>query len=193
MVCKLPSARSLSKASREGDLRENMANADMSASVKEMSVSLRRSSRMLAKPLRTKRKSASAERCWRPLGAIIDMSTPDMWTSNRFREGGIFALMFTKRQPEWRGGYWGLSLSGNCCLQFHVTDAGQPGQRTTPVGQLLPDEPVEGGVPFSSNGLRECILAGAERIGWRQRHQPNGTATGSLRRGMGMAMGIYKG
>src|SRR5712692_1355798 len=115
MVCKLPSARSLSKASREGDLRENMANADMSASVKEMSVSLRRSSRMLAKPLRTKRKSASAERCWRPLGAIIDMATPDMWTSNRFREGGIFALMFTKRQPEWRGGYWGLSLSGNCC------------------------------------------------------------------------------
>src|SRR5216683_5197681 len=118
MVCKLPSARSLSKASREGDLRENMANADMSASVKEMSVSLRRSSRMLAKPLRTKRKSASAERCWRPLGAIIDMATPDMWTSNRFREGGIFALMFTKRQPEWRGGYWGLSLSGNCCIAF---------------------------------------------------------------------------
>jgi len=78
-------------------------------------------------------------------------------------------------------------------LQFHVTDAGQPGQRTTPVDQLLPDEPVEGGVPFSSNGLRECILAGAERIGWRQRHQPNGVATGVLRRGLGMALGIYKG
>jgi CO/xanthine dehydrogenase Mo-binding subunit len=78
-------------------------------------------------------------------------------------------------------------------LQFHVTDAGQPGQRTTPANQLLPDEPVEGGVPFSSNGLRECILAGAERIGWRQRRQPNGTATGGLRRGMGMALGIYKG
>jgi len=36
-------------------------------------------------------------------------------------------------------------------------------------------------------------LAGAERIGWRQRRQPNATATGVLRRGLGMAMGIYKG
>ena len=78
-------------------------------------------------------------------------------------------------------------------LQFHVTAAGQPGQRTTPAEQFLPDEPVEGGVPFSSNGLRECIVAGAERIGWRQRRQPNGTATGAVRRGMGMALGIYKG
>ncbi|MGH8066622.1 MAG: xanthine dehydrogenase family protein molybdopterin-binding subunit [Candidatus Entotheonellia bacterium] len=78
-------------------------------------------------------------------------------------------------------------------LQHHVTSAGQPGQRRTPPDQLLPDEPVEGGVPFSSNGLRECLLAGAERIGWRQRRQPNGTASGVLRRGLGMAMGIYKG
>src|SRR5882724_131923 len=78
-------------------------------------------------------------------------------------------------------------------LQFHVTEAGQPGQRTTPADQLLPDEPVEGGVPFSSNGMRECLLAGAERIGWRRRRQPNGAGTGTLRRGLGLAMGIYKG
>jgi xanthine dehydrogenase molybdenum-binding subunit len=78
-------------------------------------------------------------------------------------------------------------------LQHHVTSAGQPGQRRTPPDELLPDEPVEGGVPFSSNGLRECLLAGAERIGWRQRRQPNGTAAGMVRRGLGMAMGIYKG
>ncbi len=78
-------------------------------------------------------------------------------------------------------------------LQHHVTSAGQPGQRRTPAHQILPDEPVEGGVPFSSNELRECLLAGAERIGWRQRRQPNGSATGVLRRGLGLAMGIYKG
>jgi CO/xanthine dehydrogenase Mo-binding subunit len=78
-------------------------------------------------------------------------------------------------------------------LRFHVTSAGQPGQRVTPPDQLLPDEPVEGGVPFSSNGLHDCLLAGAERIGWRQRRRPNGTATGAVRRGLGMAMGIYKG
>ena len=78
-------------------------------------------------------------------------------------------------------------------LRYHVTQAGQPGQRTTPADQLLPDEPVEGGVPFSSNGLRECLLAGAEQIGWRQRRRPNGSATGPVRRGLGLAMGIYKG
>jgi xanthine dehydrogenase molybdenum-binding subunit len=78
-------------------------------------------------------------------------------------------------------------------LQHHVTSAGQPGQRRTPPDQVLPDEPVEGGVPFSSNELRACLLAGAERIGWRQRRQPNGAATGMVRRGLGLAMGIYKG
>jgi CO/xanthine dehydrogenase Mo-binding subunit len=78
-------------------------------------------------------------------------------------------------------------------LQHHVTGLGQPGERRTPLDQILPDEPVEGGVPFSSNGLRECLLAGASHIGWRRRRQPNGTATGMLRRGLGLAMGIYKG
>jgi CO/xanthine dehydrogenase Mo-binding subunit len=78
-------------------------------------------------------------------------------------------------------------------LQFHVTREGQPGPRSTPPDELLPDEPVEGGVPFSSNGLRECLLAGAEQIGWRERRQPNGSATGPVRRGLGVAMGIYKG
>ncbi len=78
-------------------------------------------------------------------------------------------------------------------LRHHVTLAGQPGQRTTPANELLPDEPVEGGVPFSSNGLHECLLAGAEQIGWRQRRPAHGAATGEIRRGLGMAMGIYKG
>lgn len=78
-------------------------------------------------------------------------------------------------------------------LAHHVTLAGQPGQRTTPIGELVPDQPVEGGVPFSSNGLRDCILRGAEAIGWRTRRQPNGSATGDVVRGIGMALGNYKG
>src|SRR5215471_19975626 len=53
-----------------------MANAAMSASAKEIPVASARSSRMRAKPFRTKRKSASAERCLRPLGAAIDIVTP---------------------------------------------------------------------------------------------------------------------
>ena len=78
-------------------------------------------------------------------------------------------------------------------LKHHVRIEGQPGARQTPAGELVPDQPVEGGVPFSSNGLRECMLAGAERIGWRERRRANGSATGELRRGIGMALGIYKG
>jgi CO/xanthine dehydrogenase Mo-binding subunit len=78
-------------------------------------------------------------------------------------------------------------------LAHHVTLAGQPGERQTAPGELIPDQPVEGGVPFSSNGLRDCILQGAERIGWRQRRQPTGTATGPIRHGIGMALGNYKG
>jgi CO/xanthine dehydrogenase Mo-binding subunit len=78
-------------------------------------------------------------------------------------------------------------------LAHHVTIAGQPGVRQTPPDEIVNDQPVEGGVPFSSNGLRECLLAGAERIGWRERRKPNGSATGPLRRGIGVALGNYKG
>jgi len=78
-------------------------------------------------------------------------------------------------------------------LAHHVTLVGQPGQRTTPLGELVPDQPVEGGVPFSSNGLRECILQGAQAIGWRARRQANGGASGDVVRGIGMALGNYKG
>jgi hypothetical protein len=68
-----------------------MAHADMSASVQEISVSPPRSSGMVAKPLRTLRKRASAERGWRPFGATIDMATPLMSISDRSRKKGMFA------------------------------------------------------------------------------------------------------
>src|SRR6266853_1372845 len=91
MVCTLPSTRSLSKASREGDLRENMATADISASGKAISVSSVRASGMLAKPFRTKRKSASAERCLRPLGATIDIAPPHVKAVHRVSVRGILS------------------------------------------------------------------------------------------------------
>jgi len=78
-------------------------------------------------------------------------------------------------------------------LRHHVRKEGQPGKRQTPPGEIMPDEPVEGGVPFSSHGLRECLEAGAARIGWRERRRPTGSATGPLRRGLGVAMCIYRG
>lgn len=78
-------------------------------------------------------------------------------------------------------------------LAHHVAAAGQPGRRLTPPGEILPDQPVEGGVPFSSNGLRDCILEGAERIGWRERRTANGSGRGTPLRGLGMALANYKG
>ncbi|MFQ5382316.1 MAG: xanthine dehydrogenase family protein molybdopterin-binding subunit, partial [Dehalococcoidia bacterium] len=78
-------------------------------------------------------------------------------------------------------------------LAHHVRAEGQPGERRTPPAELVPDQPVEGGVPFSSNGLRQCILTGAEQIGWRERRRPNGSGPGAIRRGIGMALCNYKG
>src|SRR5882672_231407 len=144
MVCTLPSARSLSKARSEGALRENMAKADMSASAQAISVSLTRSSGWLAQPLCPKRKSASAARCFRPCGATMDITPPDMRTSNRFCEGEIFALTFTKRQRECRGDYWAWSSSGNCCLCC-ITDLLAPLlQLYNALLQELVDQPCHG-------------------------------------------------
>src|SRR6266487_1442781 len=70
---------------------------------------------MPAKPFRTKRKRASAERYLRPLGATIDIAPPHVKASNGFRERDSVAWRFTKRQAGYQGEYWVLSLSGNCC------------------------------------------------------------------------------
>jgi CO/xanthine dehydrogenase Mo-binding subunit len=76
-------------------------------------------------------------------------------------------------------------------LKNHVGLEGQPGERETPANQILDTQPVEGGVPFSSNGLRECLELGYEAIGWGQpSEQPE---AGNLRRGKGMGMFIYRG
>ena len=83
----LAGGNTLSKARSEGALRENMANADMRASVKEMSTSSQRGSGRVAKPLRTKWKSASAERCLRSLGATMDIGNPITRTSKRSSQG----------------------------------------------------------------------------------------------------------
>ena len=80
----------------------------------------------------------------------------------------------------------------NFRLKNHVGPEGQPGERVTPGDEIVDTQPVEGGVPFSSNGLRECLERGAVAIGWRdrltRREQP-----GPLKRGLGMSMFIYRG
>ena len=91
-------------------------------------------------------------------------------------------------------------------LKNHVRPEGQPGQRTTPPDQVIDSQPLEGGIPFSSNGLRECLELGAEAFGWREYPNvpsPGGGGLGwgrppeaynpALKRGRGMSIMIYRG
>ena len=92
-------------------------------------------------------------------------------------------------------------------LKNHVRPEGQPGQRTTPPDQVIDSQPLEGGIPFSSNGLRQCLELGADAFGWREYKSDSGLAhphpvqssnpvnpdSDNLRRGRGMAMMIYRG
>lgn len=78
-------------------------------------------------------------------------------------------------------------------LLNHVSIEGQAGERVTPANEIVDTQPVEGGIPFSSNGLRECLETGAESFGWNERHAPPPQSEGHLRTGSGMCMFIYRG
>ena len=78
-------------------------------------------------------------------------------------------------------------------LRNHVGIEGQEGERTTPASEIVDTQPVEGGIPFSSNGLRECLQLGAEAFGWEDRHAARSESEGHIRTGSGMCMFIYRG
>jgi xanthine dehydrogenase YagR molybdenum-binding subunit len=43
-------------------------------------------------------------------------------------------------------------------------------------------------IPFSSNGMEECIRKGADAMGWAQKWQKPATSPGPIKKGMGMAI-----
>jgi len=45
--------------------------------------------------------------------------------------------------------------------------------------------------PYSSNGLEDCLRKGAEKFGWKQRWRPANSDTGTVKRGVGMGMGMF--
>ena len=76
-------------------------------------------------------------------------------------------------------------------LKNRVPPEGQPGPRLSPPEQVIDSQPIEGGIPFSSNGLEECLNRGAAAFGWAEPlAQP---ADPAKRRGKGMSMMIYRG
>ena len=48
------------------------------------------------------------------------------------------------------------------------------------------------GITFHSYGMRQCILRGREAFGWDEKRKAYQNQTGNLRRGVGMAIFIYK-
>ena len=78
-------------------------------------------------------------------------------------------------------------------LRNHVGVEGQAGERVTPANEIIDTQPVEGGIPFSSNGLHECLERGAEAFGWSERGTSDKQSDGYLRTGSGMSMLIYRG
>ena len=77
-------------------------------------------------------------------------------------------------------------------LMNHVRPEGQPGQRVTPPDRVVDSQPLEGGIPFSSNGLRQCLELGAEAFGWRS-YRPEPPSNPATKRGRGMSIMIYRG
>ena len=78
-------------------------------------------------------------------------------------------------------------------LRSHVGIEGQAGERVTPASEIIDTQPVEGGIPFSSNGLRECLESGAEAFGWNDRRAGDSQDAGHIKTGSGMSMFIYRG
>lgn len=82
-------------------------------------------------------------------------------------------------------------------LKNRVRPEGQPGRRTSPPDQIIDSQPVEGGIPFSSNGLEQCLRLGAEAFGWGpSKSQDSSQDTPQDRPGKvgrGMSMMIYRG
>lgn len=74
-----------------------------------------------------------------------------------------------------------------------VGPEGQPGERRSDPDTYILAQPIEGGIPFSSNGLRQCLEEGAARFGWQPHAgRSNPGQHGPLKRGVGCAACIYQ-
>ena len=75
----------------------------------------------------------------------------------------------------------------------HVGIEGQAGPRLSPPDAIVDGQPLEGGIPFSSNGLAECLEKGAAAFGWDDDLAKDDPADPFIKRGRGMSIMIYRG
>src|SRR6266852_5421837 len=117
---------------------------------------------MLAKLLCTKRKSASAPRCLRCLGATIDIVNSITRTANRSGQGGIFASMFTKGQHRGHGDHWAWRLAGNYCIHIDIQEGAAWCAQSLLVGQDMnpgvPESPLHIGLELLGGEACLCNL-----------------------------------
>ncbi|MCE2500588.1 MAG: molybdopterin-dependent oxidoreductase [Dehalococcoidia bacterium] len=78
-------------------------------------------------------------------------------------------------------------------LRNHVPPEGQAGPRLTPPDEIVDGQPVEGGIPFSSNGLEECLRRGAAEFGWNEPFERSDPTDPFIKRGRGASIMIYRG
>ncbi len=75
----------------------------------------------------------------------------------------------------------------------HVRPEGQPGIRLSPPDQIVDSQPVEGGIPFSSNALGQCLELGADAFGWNATWKGHDSADPDKKIGRGMSIMVYRG
>jgi CO/xanthine dehydrogenase Mo-binding subunit len=52
---------------------------------------------------------------------------------------------------------------------------------------------VQNAMPYSTTGLKQCLEEGAKAFGWKEARQKAATATGPVKRGVGVAAGLWQG
>ena len=75
----------------------------------------------------------------------------------------------------------------------HVRPEGQPGIRVSPPDQIVDSQPVEGGIPFSSNALGQCLELGADAFGWNSTRTRHDSTDPDKKMGRGMSIMVYRG
>ena len=75
----------------------------------------------------------------------------------------------------------------------HVRPEGQPGIRMSPPDQIVDSQPVEGGIPFSSNALGQCLELGADAFGWNSTRTRHDSTDPDKKIGRGMSIMVYRG
>jgi CO/xanthine dehydrogenase Mo-binding subunit len=75
----------------------------------------------------------------------------------------------------------------------HVRPEGQPGIRVSPPDQIVDSQPVEGGIPFSSNALGQCLELGADAFGWNSTRTRHDSTDPDKKIGRGMSIMVYRG